>query len=78
MVDTHEVICQDCGAKWIVKTSGWTGKIKTVKLVKPSDNGAGQEHLGKETDPEFWITVARKRKQEQKQEEGFTNGTARS
>jgi len=61
--DTHEVICQDCGAKWIIKTSGWTGKIKTVKLVKPSDNDAGQEYLGKETDPEFWVTIARKRKQ---------------
>ncbi|ADC70492.1 hypothetical protein MFS40622_1822 [Methanocaldococcus sp. FS406-22] len=62
--DTHEVVCQDCGAKWLIKTSGWTGKIKTVKLVKPSDNGTGQEYLGKETDPEFWISIARKRKQD--------------
>ncbi len=59
--DVHETICLNCGAKWIVKTSGWTGKIKTVKLVKPSNNGAGREYIGKETDPEFWITVFRER-----------------
>lgn len=62
--DTHEAICQDCGARLIIKTSGWTGKIKIVKLVKPSDNGAGQEYLGKETEPEFWVTIARRRKWE--------------
>jgi len=61
--DTHEIICQQCGAKWKITTSGWTGKIKIVKLVKPSDDGTGLEYLSKETDPEFWITIPRKRKQ---------------
>ncbi|ACV25415.1 hypothetical protein Mefer_1612 (plasmid) [Methanocaldococcus fervens AG86] len=59
--DVQTVACQNCGAKWKIKTSGATGNIKTVKLVKPSDDGRGQEYLSKETDPEFWASLAREK-----------------
>ena len=59
--DKQTVWCRDCGAKWVVKTSGFTGNIKSVKLVKPGNNGEGQEYLGKETDPEFWTSIGYKK-----------------
>lgn len=52
--DTVE--CLDCGAEWVIKYSA-SGGIKSIKLISPSQDGTGQDLIGVDKPPKFWIEL---------------------
>ena len=47
--------CRDCGAKWEGKYSSISGHLKSVKLVRPSNNDKGSELLNKKLEPDEFL-----------------------
>ncbi len=52
--------CTKCGAKWDISRHLWTGKLKTLRLVKIGSSGRGNELLQIERPLDFWQEMALK------------------
>ena len=56
------MLCKDCGAKWYLHYS-W-GDFKGAQLVNVNVDEKGNDLLGREHDPEFWLRMSLRGREE--------------